>query len=70
MRKLNKFTQPAKALPSIELKVVAIGNSRSVRLPNKRLTWEETYKEAAREREDWGGFDVALLDGLDPKGKW
>ena len=70
MSKSEKSAKLAKARPSIELKVVAIGNSRSVRLPNKRLTWEETYKEAAREREDWGGFDVALLDGLDPKGKW
>ena len=38
--------------------------------PDKRLTWEVTYKEAAREREDWREFDVALMDGLDPKEKW
>ncbi len=98
MRKLSKSAKPAKALPSIELKVVAIGNSRGVRLPkaileryeikgalvlearedglllrgkpDKRLTWEDTYKEAAREREDWSGLDVALMDGLDPKERW
>ena len=87
-----------KPAPAIELKVVAIGNSRGVRLPkaileryeikdalilearedglllrgkrNKRLTWEETYREAAREREDWSAFDAALTDGLDPTEKW
>ena len=98
MSKSEKSTKPAKAPPSIELKVVAIGNSRGVRLPkaileryqikgalvleareeglllrgkpDKRLTWEETYEEAAREREDWTGLEVALMDGLDPKERW
>ncbi len=87
-----------KPAPAIELKVVAIGNSRGVRLPkaiieryeikdslmleareeglllrgkpDKRLTWEETYREAAREREDWSAFDTTLADGLDPNEKW
>lgn len=78
--KVSKSAHPGSA---IELKVVAIGNSRGVRLPkaileryeikdslvlearedgllrgkrDKRLTWEETYREAAREREDWSAF--------------
>jgi SpoVT / AbrB like domain. len=29
-----------------------------------RLSWEETYKEMAREREDWSDLDVMLDDGL------
>lgn len=93
-----KSPKSAKPAPCIELKVVAIGNSRGVRLPkaileryeikgalvleareeglllrgkpDKRLTWEETYREAAREREDWSVFDAALADGFDPKEKW
>lgn len=61
MSKLNKSSKSCKPSSSIELKVVAIGNTR--------LTWEETYKEAAREREDWSALDVTLMDGLDPKEK-
>ena len=95
---MSKSARHTKASQFIELKVVAIGNSRGVRLPmaileryqirgalvleareeglllrgkpDKRLTWEETYKAAAREREDWSDFDVALADGLDPKERW
>ncbi len=77
---------------SQELKVVAIGNSRGVRLPktvldkyairdavlveeredglllrskkDKRFSWDETFKDMAREREDWSDLDAALNDGL------
>lgn len=31
---------------------------------DERLSWEETYKEMAREREDWSDLDVTLADGL------
>ena len=76
-----------------ELKVVAIGNSRGVRLPkeilskyafgdsvvmeqreegvllrskkDKRLSWEETFKDMAREKEDWSDLDAAAGDGLE-----
>lgn len=37
---------------------------------DKRLSWEETYKEMAREREDWSDFESTVADGLDPKEKW
>lgn len=37
---------------------------------DKRLSWEDTYKEMAREREDWSGLDAAVADGLDPEEKW
>jgi len=87
-----------KSSRSTELKVVAIGNSRGVRLPkavldkyairdavvveereeglllrskkDKRLSWNETYEEMAREREDWSDLESTVADGLDTKGKW
>ena len=80
-----------------ELKVVAIGNSRGVRLPkdvllryaigesvlieqredgillrsakDKRLSWDQTFEDMAREHEDWSDFDAASADGLD-KAPW
>jgi hypothetical protein len=30
-----------------------------------RLSWEETYKEAAREAEDWSDLETTVADGLD-----
>ena len=32
---------------------------------DRRLSWEETFKDMAHEREDWSDFDAALNDGLD-----
>lgn len=37
---------------------------------DRRLSWEETYKEIGREQEDWSGFDRTLADGLDPGDRW
>ena len=37
---------------------------------DKRLSWEDTYKDMAREREDWSDLDSAISDGLDAKEKW
>ncbi len=37
---------------------------------DKRLTWEETYRAAAREKEDWSDLDATLSDGIDPAEKW
>ena len=38
---------------------------------DRRLSWEETYKEMAREREDWSDLDVTLADGLkDGEDSW
>jgi antitoxin MazE len=87
-----------KLAKTVELKLVAIGNSRGVRLPktlierygirdvllieehaeglllrgkkDRRLGWEDTYKDMARQHEDWGGFDTAIADGLEPRDKW
>ena len=41
---------------------------RGLLLRNKeesRLSWEETYKAAAKEKEHWDDFDTTLLDGLE-----
>ena len=37
---------------------------------DKRLTWEETYRAAAREKEDWSDLDATLADGIGPGEKW
>jgi len=36
----------------------------------KHLTWEETYRETAREKEDWSDLDATLADGIEPKENW
>ena len=90
---------PVQKSPKIvELKIVAIGNSRGVRLPkaiveryaiedtivldvreealvfrnkrDERLSWEDTFKAMAREREDWRNFEGTVADGLDPAERW
>jgi len=33
-----------------------------------KLSWEDTFKAMAEEREDWTDLDVALLDGLEEEG--
>ena len=30
----------------------------------KKLSWEDTYKAMADEKENWDDFDTTLLDGL------
>ena len=30
-----------------------------------KLSWEETYRATAAEKEDWGDFDTTVGDGLD-----
>jgi antitoxin MazE len=80
-----------KSPKTVELKIVAIGNSRGLRLPreiieryaiedtivleiredglvfrnkrDKRLSWEDTFKDMAREREDWSDFEGTVADG-------
>jgi len=37
------------------------------RKPSVPQSWEETFRETAREREDWSDLDMALADGLDPQ---
>lgn len=37
---------------------------------DKRMGWDETFRDMAREREDWSDLDAALADGLDPGERW
>ncbi len=37
---------------------------------DKRLSWEDTFKAMAREREDWSDFEGTVADGLDPAEHW
>lgn len=101
-RPSGKIASRKDASGTIELKVVAVGNSRGVRLPkaildryqikdalvleardegllirgryDPRMTWEETFKDMAREKvcekENWQDLETTLADGLDPAEKW
>ncbi len=37
---------------------------------DRRLSWEDTFKEMTQQREDWSDLDATLADGLDAKSKW
>jgi len=37
---------------------------------DRRLSWDDTYREMAGEREDWSDLDATVGDGLDPAEKW
>jgi len=37
---------------------------------DKRLGWEDTFKEMAKEREDWSDLEGTVADGLDPEDRW
>ncbi len=32
---------------------------------DSKLSWEDTYKDMANEKENWNDFDITLLDGLE-----
>ncbi len=34
-------------------------------IPNNKLSWDETYREMAKEKEDWSEFDILTADGID-----
>jgi len=35
---------------------------------DNKLSWEDSYKAMAEERENWDDFDTTLLDGLEGEG--
>ncbi len=37
---------------------------------DKRMTWEETFRDMAREKEDWSEFDTTVGDGIEAAEKW
>ena len=34
-------------------------------IPDNKLSWDETYKEMANEKEDWSDFDILAADGIE-----
>ncbi len=76
-----------------DVKLIAIGNSKGIRLPKvllqkygwgdslvleeteegiflysnekNKLSWKETYRATAADREDWSDLDTTVADGLD-----
>ena len=37
---------------------------------DKRMTWEETYRDMARANEDWSDLESTVADGIEPGEKW
>jgi len=37
---------------------------------DKHLSWEDTFRDMAKEREDWSDLDATVADGLDQESKW
>ena len=35
-----------------------------------RMTWEETFRDMARDKQDWSDLDAAVADGIEPGEKW
>jgi len=76
-----------------DVKLVAVGNSKGIRLPKallqkygwsdslvleeleegvllysrekNTLSWTDTYRAMAAEKEDWSDFDVTVADGVE-----
>ena len=34
-------------------------------IPANKLSWDETYKEMAKDKEDWSDFDILAADGIE-----
>jgi len=57
---------------SIKESVVMEEREEGILLRSKkdnRLSWEETFRDMAREKEDWSDLESATADGLD-KESW
>lgn len=33
--------------------------------PAEKLSWEQTFKQMAKEKENWSDFDIAASDGIE-----
>ncbi|MDE0366937.1 MAG: AbrB/MazE/SpoVT family DNA-binding domain-containing protein [Gammaproteobacteria bacterium] len=81
------------ALAKRVVKLVAVGNSKGIRLPKallqkygwsdslvmgeveegvllysrekNTLSWKDTYRAVAAEKEDWSDFDMTVADGVE-----
>lgn len=84
-----------KQIRSRDIKLIAIGNSKGIRIPQallqkyhlnesllleetpdglllrakepSKISWEDTFKAMASEKEDWEDLDITTLDGLESK---
>jgi antitoxin MazE len=57
-----------------DIQLVPIGNSKGIRISKElllrkkydnKLSWEDTYKAMAYEKENWDDFDTTIRDGLE-----
>ena len=83
----------SEATANRDVKLVAVGNSKGIRLPKallqkygwsdslvleeleegvflysrerNMLSWKETYRAMAADKEDWSDFDVVVADGVE-----
>ncbi len=83
----------SKATGTREVKLIAVGNSKGIRLPKvllqkygwsdslvleereegvflyskekNKLSWKESYRAMAADREDWSDLEATVADGLD-----
>lgn len=65
-------------IPKVLLQKYGLKNSllieetdKGLLLRNKeesKLSWEDTYKSMANEKENWDDFNTTLLDGLEDEG--
>jgi antitoxin MazE len=53
---------------SLILEETAAGLLLRKKQEEDKLSWENTYKEMAKEQEDWSDFDALSADGLEENG--
>ncbi len=34
-------------------------------VPKNKLSWEDTYRDMGKAKEDWSDWDIAVADGID-----
>lgn len=66
---------PKAVLERYEIGDILVLEAREERLllrgkKDKRLSWKETYRAAAREKEGWSDLDATLQDGIELGEKW
>lgn len=82
-----------RAMGTRKVKLIAVGNSKGIRLPKallqkygwsdshvleerqegvflysrekNKLSWKDTYRAMAADREDWSDLETTIADGLD-----
>ena len=36
-------------------------------IPETKLSWEDTYRDMGKTKEDWSDWDAVAADGIDPE---